>query len=236
MFYDLNVGFEPTEETVEELSRLGYDTIAFNQVVEAKPATWTSGRRWDPPSEKLQLGRPKPQLASRLTIKIEEQSDIQVLSHPTLKTYDLVAVQLGNEKLLQHCLQADVDIVALDVGTRSPFHVKRPHINVAREKGISFEACYGPMLRGTVPRRLAVTNIASLLRTTGGQNTILSSGASNPFELRRPLDVCNMVICSFDLDQNVARDCVSANGRGCYLRGRTRRESHKGVVRVQVDR
>lgn len=51
-----------------------------------------------------------------------------------LKAYDIVAVRPKTEKLLQQCLQTDVDLVSIDLTQRMAFHLKRPQVHVAEEK------------------------------------------------------------------------------------------------------
>jgi len=55
-------------------------------------------------------------------------------SNPLLRDYDIIAVQPATEKLLQQCLQFDIDIVTLALNERLPFYLKVPQVNVMKSK------------------------------------------------------------------------------------------------------
>jgi RNase P/RNase MRP subunit p30 len=56
------------------------------------------------------------------------------LSSPVLNKYDIVAVSPASEKILQQCLQFDVDVICLPFTQKHNFHLKRPQLHVAKEK------------------------------------------------------------------------------------------------------
>ncbi|RKO84025.1 RNase P subunit p30, partial [Blyttiomyces helicus] len=114
-----------------------------------------------------------------------------------LSTYDLLAVQPTTEKLFQAaCKTYEVDIISLDMGSRLPFYLKQPMVNLAISRGLYFEICYGPAIRDQSTRRHLISNAAALIRVTKGKNVIISSEALKAMEVRGPYDVINLyVLC-----------------------------------------
>lgn len=73
------------------------------------------------------------------------------MNNPNVASYDLLAVQPTTEKLFQAaCSTFEVDIISLDMGSRLPFFLKGPMVNVALQRGIFFEISYGAAIRGGI--------------------------------------------------------------------------------------
>ena len=117
-----------------------------------------------------------------------------------------------------------VDIITVDLATsaRLPFQLKRSLVLKAIADGAFFEICYAPALRAQpVPkdaRRNVIAGARELIRITNGKGIILSSEVRRCFELRAPLDLCNLgAILGFKPDQ--AKAAIHANPRQAVIRG-----------------
>lgn len=118
-----------------------------------------------------------------------------------------------------------VDIIALDLATspRLPFQLKRSLVLKAIADGAFFEISYGPALQAQpIPkeaRRNVIAGARELIRVTNGKGIILSSEVRRCFELRGPVDLCNLgTILGFKPDQ--AKAALEASPRLAVLRGR----------------
>ena len=65
-------------------------------------------------------------------------------------------------------------------------------MRAAVARGVLFELCYSGMLREPASRRQFLANASALVRATGGDALLLSSGALLAFDLRGPHDVANL--------------------------------------------
>lgn len=169
------------------------------------------------------------QVLERITLIIDDTSKLSMLNSPILQLYDIVAVQPSNEKLLLQCLQSEFDVISLPLGSRMPFYIKRPHVNVAKEKGVFFEIPYAMALRDNGQRRSLIGNAAVLLRATVGKQLITSSGATSAMELRGPHDIINLGLL-FNLSQEQARLSVCRFSGEVVKHGDARAHSHKGIT------
>ncbi|KAJ3292279.1 hypothetical protein HK104_005409 [Borealophlyctis nickersoniae] len=259
MFVDLNIpwpaaGADSAElkKTIGLLVQFGYEGVAYNNIVEGKVAASKSN-----PIKPLRLGNggeetsaqgalpsvisqsaPRGKLfhqLSRVTVIAEESNQNYQLNgnNANIASYDLVAIKPLNEKLLQQACQTfEVDIISLDMGTRLPFFLKPPTINLAIQRGIFFEISYGAAIRDTTARRHLITNAAALIRVTKGKNVIITSEAQRAMEVRGPYDVINLASV-FSLNQALARNCISSNCRSLLYRAATRRETYRGVMLME---
>lgn len=74
---------------------------------------------------------------------------IKSSANSIISSYDIVAAQPTNEKIFQNvCGTLEVDIVSLEMGSRLPFYIKHGPVGLAIERGVYFEICYAPAIRG----------------------------------------------------------------------------------------
>ena len=231
-YHDLNVqvAAERREAALEELQGLGYGVVAFTTTYEHK----TQLSAADVPAALPRVwagegGRGRGlTVLSRAHVVVRDAAELGVLQSPQLGAFDVVSVCPASEKLLHQCLQADVDVVALDLAARRPLHVKRQHANVAAEKGVVFELSYATLLRERAARRAVVANAAALARLT---NVAVASGARKLIELRGAHDVANLATV-FGLQADAARSAVVDTPAQIVRRADVRRNTTKGIVRV----
>jgi len=178
----------------------------------------------------------KLQQLSRATFIIEQQDDVHMLnaSNPLLRDYDIIAVQPATEKLLQQCLQFDIDIVTLALNERLPFYLKVPQVNVMKSKNIKFEICYSYLLEPCSIRQTAIANITSLMKTLKPELIVISSGTQDPTKLKSPYDVMHMAFF-WDMMEHHARHAIAEIPCQTIRNARSRHNTFKGAVQVVQD-
>ena len=148
------------------------------------------------------------------------------------KEFDILAIRPTNEKTLQYaCTQMDVDIISLDLSVRLPYYLKFSTIGSAYTRGVYLEICYAASIRDTGARRNLFSNAANLVRATRGRGLIISSEAAEALSLRGPHDLINLATF-WGLKQEKGRDCILDNPRKVLIKADTRKNIHKGVLRV----
>lgn len=157
--------------------------------------------------EKLNLKKPEKLsksflIMTRITLHIDESKELVHLrvicywqkdNNTKLQTYDLVAVQTRNEKILHAlCIEArPVDILTFDY-TQKMFKMKHSTLYEAGQKGIIFEMIYSQAILDSNNRRMIMSNLIYLSRTLRGKHTILSSGANSHIFHRTPSDIYSL--------------------------------------------
>jgi ribonuclease P/MRP protein subunit RPP1 len=238
-------------------AQLGYDAVALNHVVfgsvGSKPCALKavelpgdtgqpvvqnslfrpSGAHSDEPGSAAKRRRVPSTLRqyTRITVVIDEMIAAYALAvtNSVLLSYDLVAVQPESRNAWDHLCEKGsdaVDIVTLDMSKRLPFKVTEKQVKQALAKGITFEICYSAGLRDGLARRYFFSNSLHLVAVTGGRGVILSSGAEAACSLRGPYDVLNLGSL-FGLSQEMAKRCLSSNGRAVLARAEARAGCNK---------
>jgi len=163
---------------------------------------------------------------SRVTISLEDEAQVFALNgaREVLRAYDVVAVSISSEAVLERCLAPPaidlIDLIALPSAGRLPFHLKHSLARRAVRAGLSFELCYTAALQDGASRRNFISNLQALLevlprRKTGGRGDatnglVLSSGAEDERLLRSAHDVVNLLTV-FGCDAASAEQAVSSN-------------------------
>ena len=187
---------------------------------------------WDDYSEIRTLKTKRPQLKflSRLTVPLEEHSQLHQLSSDDVLSYDILAVQPTTDKLFhQACTSLAIDVISLDMTNRLPFFLKFPTVNAAIERGIHFEIVYSHAIRDNTLRRYLISNALELVTFTKGKNVFISSGAENPMDFRGPYDLVNLGLL-FDLKEEQSKAAVSTNCRAILFHSESRKGSWRSVV------
>ncbi|EME30044.1 Ribonuclease P protein subunit p30 [Galdieria sulphuraria] len=247
MFVDLNViqsDDEAKNQTlIQRLQQLGYDSFAFNKYVRGRVKREKAPKitKLDIPQGEVDYSLFRPgcsqsrqlQQLTRVTFIIDQQDDIHMLnsSNPLLRDYDIIAVQPATEKLLQQCLQFDIDMVTMALNERLPFYLKVPQVNVMKSKNIKFEICYSHLLEPSNIRQTAIANICSLMKTLKPELIIMSSGTEDPMKLRGPYDAMHMAFF-WDMMEHHARRAISEIPMSTIRNANWRRNTFKGAVEI----
>ena len=244
-FADISLPFQHDPRVlmkyITALVNLGYETVAINRTIspEIKPKGGQDKIPGPPNLTNLQglngLKKvcPKLKLLSRITVVIQDQQQVRFIPGDTVQSYDIVSVQPMNEKLFQQVCQAvECDVISFDMTSRMPFYIKHPQINLAIERGISFEILYAPAIRDEGLRKHIITNALELTRVSKGRNVVISSGAERTIELRGPYDLINLGIL-FGLKPDQSKAAVSKNIRSIIYHAQARNKTVKGVVSLE---
>ena len=226
---------------ISTLVNLGYETIAVNRTI--SPDVKGKGGQDKipgPPNlsnlpglEDLKKICPKLKLLSRITVIIEDQQQVRFIPGETVQSYDIVSVQPRSEKLFQQiCQTVECDVISFDMTSRMPFYIKHPQVNLAIERGISFEILYAPAIRDEGFRKNTISNALELIRVSKGRNIIMSSGAEKTMELRGPYDIVNLGLL-FGLKPDQGKAAVSKNIRSLLYHAAARNKTVKGVVSLE---
>ncbi|KAI8849393.1 RNase P subunit p30-domain-containing protein [Chytridium lagenaria] len=166
----------------------------------------------------------------RLTIVLDDSCNNCNINGAKLKGYDLLAVRPLTEKAFQQsCSLHDVEIISLDMTGRMPFFLKATTINMAVQRGIMFEICYGPAIRDSIARRQTIANANSLLRVLSYKNILISSEAIHDMDIRGPRDVMNIATL-LGLSEDQARYCMTTSGRNVLYHAVARKETFRSVL------
>jgi ribonuclease P/MRP protein subunit RPP1 len=225
--YDLCIPIElinsaGLEKVVKELTDLGYTSIAVES---------------DKYSTKTLTQSPMDKhfnIYSRLSLTLDNEKtnyNNQIKQHS--QKYNLISATPTTEKLFQLCCQElEIDIISLDFTQVLNFHLKPTFISSALKRKIKFEILYAPSIRDINARKNCFQGASDLIRKTGGKNVILSSQATDLFELRGVNDVVNL--CQiFGMDPESARKSMGSNCENVIFRGATRQYTYRGVVSVE---
>lgn len=256
MFWDLNVLYGSKLQAKELLCsaiRLGYDGIAFcyetqklspKDVNVMQPVNLDDLPAKSAPNTQAVLRSQrssKPfQQYFRITVQLDDQSQVHglspssSLSHDVLRSYDIVAVAPSTEKLFHACCSTlDLDIISLDFSRRLPFHIKRPAVGMAVERGVFFEVTYSASLKDVSARRNLMSNMLNFVYVTRGKNIIISSRAVAALDLRGPYDVVNICVM-FGMKPDEAKKSISSHCFSAIQHGATRRTVKSVIEFVDV--
>eukprot|EP00667_Euglena_gracilis_P015472 EG_transcript_16101 len=221
MFYDLNVPTHGTaagqrQALAAMAERLGYTGIAWNYVHQSGPPP--------PPQQSIPLCKvPHLQQLRRITfIPRDAQSLDDMMRSSNVEQYDMVAVVVSETGLFHKCIGHDaVDVLSIDWSRISDAEGSRWPFSEAMKKGISFELTYNPALHDPHTRAAFSQAGQRLTAWTRRRHVVLSSGATDAFQLRAPLDVAAMAVL-FGVDFSTARHFVGSSAAVAVRRAAAR--------------
>lgn len=242
---DLNIVLKnnprETEKIICRAIDLGYEMIAVNSTCELttakskkekqKPLCLPSFNWKDLPGIKaLMDSNQNINVFSRVTVKLEDQSQLHQLASTPFSTFDILAVTPTTEKLFQQCCSSlEVDIISLDLTSRLPFYLKLSQVRQAVQRGIHFEIVYSPAIRSTSQRKYIISNALEIVRATKGKNTLLSSQAESTLDLRGPYDISNLGLL-FGLKEEQCKVATSISARAVLYHAKGRKCTVKSAI------
>ncbi|EGW34987.1 uncharacterized protein SPAPADRAFT_131716 [Spathaspora passalidarum NRRL Y-27907] len=185
---------------------------------------------------------PKLRLFTRLTLIVNDSSKIQHLTK-LQNHFDLIAIQPLTEKALQLTItNLDVDLISLNLSSRLPFFLKHKIIGSAIDKGIKFEICYNWLISGAIGydgthanvqliKKNFFNNVLQLIRASRSRGLVISSGATQPLQLRNSNDILT-ILKTLGLDRSRAKACMTVNPERVLVNGRLRIKSYKQTISV----
>ena len=228
-----------TENLISKAVKLGYETIAVsstflltNTKKTKLKASCPAPINWNetPTVTKLKAKNNKVTILSRLTVPLEENSQMHQLATDAVLSYDILAVRPTTDKLFQQCCgNLDVDVISIDMTSRLPFYMKLPQVRQAIERGIHFEIVYSPAIRDNTQRRYIISNAMELVHVSKGKNIIISSEAGHQMDLRGPYDVANLGNL-FGMKEEQCKAAVSGNVRAVLYHAEARRSTEKSTI------
>lgn len=234
-FYDLRLeaGSQSSsllQNMLDRAAMLGYSCVALN-------FHWNPGGGSDLSDDKEQLSKKKRKKAipnipdpdslkytipkvqatgdplkvlKRLTVKLEDTSNLHLLNRPDVKKFDIFAVTPTNtDTFLQACTTLSVDVIGIDYECYKRGMIHLNHYRLAVRRGVVFELTYSPLL-GTDSLRRRVISIAYLISSIQkAKGILISSGASHHHQLRSPRDVPYLG-CLFSMSEQIIRAGISS--------------------------
>ncbi|KAH7890653.1 RNase P subunit p30-domain-containing protein [Phlebopus sp. FC_14] len=229
------------EARIDLLVHLGYNVIAFNQIVEKRIDPKTHVNILTPLLQQLKR-RPGIIFLKRLTIVLDQDSEkgfgLTSANASIVELYDLVSLvpttaSTFSSACLTHSLPSPLTahIISLPLtAPRLPFHLKHT-LN-----GAVFEINYAGALGDTESNQVNVgvsdSSISAkrnwwaaareVVRVTKGKGIIVSGGVYNGADYRAPKDVQNLITL-LGLAQNLAHDASVVVPKSLVVRAQTRK-------------
>lgn len=247
-FADLNVPFledpRETEKLVSKAVKLGFETIAICKIHRLKHETEKGKKNkkkdsgqlspidWNvlPAIQDLKKKNPKLNFYSRITVLLDDQSQVHQLSSEVVQAFDILAVQPSTEKLYQQaCKSLEIDIISLEMSRRLPFYLKFPTVHAAVERGVHFEIIYSTAFKGTNERTQLLAIAMDMVVFTKGKNIIVSSGAEHELDLRGPYDIVNLGLL-FNFKEEQSKAAITKNCRAVLFHAQARKGTERSVI------
>ena len=247
-FADLNVPYledpRETEKLVSKAVKLGFETIAIckthrlkhevgkGKKNKTKDSNQLSPIDWSvlPAIQDMKMKNPKLRFYSRITVLLDDQSQVHQLSSEAVQAFDILAVQPSTEKLYQQaCKSLEIDIISFDMSRRLPFYLKFPTVHAAVERGVHFEIIYSTAFMGTTERTQLLSIAMNMVVFTKGKNIILSSGAEHELDFRGPYDIVNLGLL-FNFKEEQSKAAITKNCRAVLFHAQARKATERSVI------
>lgn len=190
---------------------LGYQTIALSVIIETGDANVT---QVPPPPNLDELNITQLKVYTRLTVKVNTDAQLHYLERKSKEAslYDLIALEPNNQKILNYIVtgSAKLDILTFNLSNRVDHNLTKVKFKLLEDRGVCIEINYGPAQLGSALRRNIICNGQNLVEKTR-KTIILSSGISDIFRLRSPMDAKHLAVLFF-LPANKTHDAVFNNG------------------------
>lgn len=174
---------------------------------------------------------------SRVTFTANEQVVInKVFIHPTILSYDIVAIRPGEPAVLDTLARKTelFDIITIDhlEEKRGKWLSMSKVMDRIRNDGVFYEIAYAESLM-PASRRNTLFNGRVLIRSLKSKNVIFSSGAETMLDLRSPVDVMNMSLL-WGVANNEARKMISGFPKNLLLQAECRGTGNGDVCSMKL--
>uniref|UniRef100_A0A8R1I285 Uncharacterized protein n=2 Tax=Caenorhabditis japonica TaxID=281687 RepID=A0A8R1I285_CAEJA len=174
---------------------------------------------------------------SRVTFTANEQVVInKVFIHPTILSYDIVAVRPGEPAVLDTLARKTelFDIITIDhlEENRTKWLSMSKVMDRIRGDGVFYEISYAESLMPAT-RRNTLFNGRVLIRSLKSKNVIFSSGAETMLDLRSPVDVMNMSLL-WGVPNKEARKMISGFPKNLLLQAECRGTGNGDLCSVKL--
>lgn len=174
---------------------------------------------------------------SRITFTANEQVVInKVFIHPTILSYDIVAVRPGEPAVLDTLSRKTelFDIITIDhlEENRTKWLSGSKVMDRIRNDGVFYEIAYAESLMPAT-RKNTLFNGRILIRSLKSKNIIFSSGAETMLDLRSPVDVMNMSLL-WGVANNEARKMISGFPKNLLLQAECRGTGNGDVCSMKL--
>ncbi|UMM27714.1 hypothetical protein L5515_010889 [Caenorhabditis briggsae] len=174
---------------------------------------------------------------SRITFTANEQVVInKVFIHPTVLSYDIVAVRPGDPSVIDTLSRKTelFDIITIDhlEENRGKWLSGSKVMDRIRNDGVFYEIAYAESLMPAT-RKNTLFNGRVLIRSLKSKNVIISSGAETMLDLRSPVDVMNMSLL-WGVANNEARKMISGFPKNLLLQAECRGTGNGDVCSMKL--
>ncbi|ULT94466.1 hypothetical protein L3Y34_003739 [Caenorhabditis briggsae] len=174
---------------------------------------------------------------SRITFTANEQVVInKVFIHPTVLSYDIVAVRPGDPSVIDTLSRKTelFDIITIDhlEENRGKWLSGSKVMDRIRNDGVFYEIAYAESLMPAT-RKNALFNGRVLIRSLKSKNVIICSGAETMLDLRSPVDVMNMSLL-WGVANNEARKMISGFPKNLLLQAECRGTGNGDVCSMKL--
>ncbi|CAO4373426.1 unnamed protein product [Caenorhabditis nigoni] len=174
---------------------------------------------------------------SRITFTANEQVVInKVFIHPTVLSYDIVAVRPGDSSVIDTLSRKTelFDIITIDhlEENRGKWLSGSKVMDRIRNDGVFYEIAYAESLMPAT-RKNTLFNGRVLIRSLKSKNVIICSGAETMLDLRSPVDVMNMSLL-WGVANNEARKMISGFPKNLLLQAECRGTGNGDVCSMKL--
>uniref|UniRef100_A0A182K8N1 Uncharacterized protein n=1 Tax=Anopheles christyi TaxID=43041 RepID=A0A182K8N1_9DIPT len=220
---------------IQEAIELGYKNVAIEQVVDVTKGEGASTKQ-DVIPEPFCLKELKAafggqiRLLNRLTIIFHDASVSLVMNRSSnLRGFNIIAALPTSDNSYQYaCQTMACDIITYNSNTVN-LRMNRNFYYLAVDRNIAFELKYSPAIENSSDRKATITRAHRYHSFGKSKNVILSSGATNPFQLRSPYDVANLGLI-FGLSEEQSKEAIRGIPNRILLSAEGRRLGKAGVV------
>lgn len=179
------------------LFAVGYRTIAVEQKFDHTKIKRKTNEIFPEPIDLSTMRakfNKKLSILNRLTIVYAAQ----VINHDmnislNLKKFHLIAGLPTNEVAMQHaCSTFPGELISLVLDDVKHSLIGHKYFQMAARRGIFFELQYAPAIRDSNCRKDVITIAQNLVSHRKAKHIVISSGATNSFEVRSPYDISNL--------------------------------------------